>query len=216
MPFFIPLIVGASVGGVVSVAMGGDFLRGAGMGLLTGGVGALAGGALAGAGAATTTATIGGQAVSVFGHELTKQALYSLAGAAIGGVMSGMSVAQQTKAERRMKQEQEAYARREKELREMEQRHSEEARRSLANFEEGSRRAEGRRDSVPLAGAHLPGHGRLPLAEHGVRGCLHTFVVGHGSHLPVQRELHLARHRTPGGPQGRRVRASGDGADLLR
>ena len=145
MPFFIPLIVGASVGGVVSVAMGGDFLRGAGMGLLTGGVGALAGGALAGAGAATTTATIGGQAVSVFGHELTKQALYSLAGAAIGGVMSGMSVAQQTKAERRMKQEQEAYARREKELREMEQRHSEEARRSLANFEEGSRRELARR-----------------------------------------------------------------------
>ena len=34
---------------------------------------------------------------------------------------------------------------REKELREMEQRHSEEARRSLANFEEGSRRELARR-----------------------------------------------------------------------
>lgn len=145
MPFFIPLIVGATVGGVTSVAMGGDFLRGAGMGLLTGGVGALAGGSLAGAGAATATATVGETTVSVFGHELTKQALYSLAGAVIGGTMSGMSVAQQTKAERRMKQEQEAYVRREKELREMEQRHSEEARRSLANFEEGSRRELARR-----------------------------------------------------------------------
>lgn len=143
MPFFIPLIVGAAVGGVTSVAMGGDFLRGAGMGLLTGGIGGLAGGSLAGASAAT--ATVGETTVSVFGHELTKQALYSLAGAAIGGTMSGMSVAQQTKTERRIKQEQEAYARREKELREMEQRHSEEARRSLANFEEGSRHELARR-----------------------------------------------------------------------
>lgn len=145
MYFFVPLIIGAGVGGAVSVAMGGDFLRGAGMGLLTGGAFGLAGSALGSASATATTATVGETAVSVFGHELTKQAAYSLVSAAIGGTVAGIQVAQHAKAERRMKQEQEAYARRERELREMEQRHSEEARRSLANFEEGSRRELARR-----------------------------------------------------------------------
>lgn len=165
--FILPVVGGAIVGGITSVVMGGDFLKGAFMGALTGGTFSLIGSALASAGTvattaatgsatgatgaaagatgAVTTATIGGTTVSAFGFEMTKSALYSLAGAALGGLTAGMNVAQQSKAEKRMRQEQEAYARRERELRAMEQRHSEEARKSMANFEEGSRREIARR-----------------------------------------------------------------------
>ena len=162
----LPIVTGAIIGGVASVAMGGDFLKGAFMGALTGGTFSLIGSAFASAGTAATTAatgsatgaaagatgaattataTIGSTTVSAFGFEMTKSALYSLAGAALGGLTAGMNVAQQSKAEKRMRQEQEAYARRERELRAMEQRHSEEARKSMANFEEGSRREIARR-----------------------------------------------------------------------
>lgn len=167
--FVLPIIGGALIGGIASVAMGGDFLKGAFMGALTGGTFSLIGSALASAGTAATTAatgsatgatgaatgatgaattataTIGSTTVSAFGFEMTKSALYSLAGAALGGLTAGMNVAQQSKAEKRMRQEQEAYARRERELRAMEQRYSEEARKSMANFEEGSRREIARR-----------------------------------------------------------------------
>lgn len=156
--FVLPIIGGFVIGGIASVVMGGDFMRGALMGALTGGVGGLIGASLATSGTVATTATtgattgataatatFGSTTVSAFGFEMTKSALYSLAGAAVGGLMAGMNVAQQSKAEKRMKQEQEAYARRERELRAMEQRQSEEARKSMANFEEGSRREIARR-----------------------------------------------------------------------
>lgn len=140
LPFIGGLVAGALVGGIASVAMGGDFFRGALTGGLLGGVGGLIGSALAPAGASTTLATIGGNTVSIFGSQLTQEALYSLLGGTLGGFTGGMQEAQKTKAEKRLRAEQALYAQRENELRDMERRQSAEARKALANFNEGVER----------------------------------------------------------------------------
>lgn len=130
---------GALVGGITSAISGGDFLSGALGGAFMGGIGGLIGGSLAPAiaeGAKASVAT--GTAVKIFGTEVSKQLLYTgIAGAGMG-YLKGKQIAEEAKAMRRVREQQEQLKHNEQVLRALAEQQRNEYDKQMRGMTEGS------------------------------------------------------------------------------